>query len=58
VAAKRQRCEYASASPGELSEKRAGRILFVFGALFSGQQAASILSQKCPANFFNCFFLR
>jgi hypothetical protein len=55
VTAKRQRREYVIASPGELSEKRAGRILFVSGALLGRQRAASILSQKCQANRFNWF---
>jgi hypothetical protein len=55
VTAKRQRLEYAIASPGELSEERAGRIFFVVGALLGRQRAASILSQKCPANHFNWF---
>ena len=56
VTAKRQRREYAIASPGELSEERAGRILFVSRALLGRQRAPSILSQKCPTNCFNCFF--
>jgi hypothetical protein len=38
-----------------LSEERAGRILFVPRALLGRQRAASILSQKCPKNFFNWF---
>ena len=53
MTAKRQRREYAVASPGELSEERAARILFVSRALLGRQRAASILSQKCPTNFFN-----
>jgi hypothetical protein len=56
VAAKRQRREYAIASPGKIFEKRAGRILFVSRTLLSRQRVASILSQKFPTNFFNCFF--
>jgi hypothetical protein len=58
VAEKRQRREYAIASPGKLPEEHAGRILFVSGALLGRQRAASILSQKCPVNYFNCFFMR
>jgi hypothetical protein len=50
VTAKRQRREYTIASPGKLSEKRAGRILFVSRALLGRQRAASILSQKFPKN--------
>jgi hypothetical protein len=53
VTAKRQRRKYAIASPGELSEKRAVRILLVSLALLGRQRAASILSQKCPTNYFN-----
>jgi hypothetical protein len=56
VTAKLQRREYAIASPGKLSEELAGRILFVSRALLGRQRAASILSQKSPANGFNCFF--
>jgi hypothetical protein len=55
VTAKQQRREYAIASPGELSEERAGRILFVSRALLGRQRAASILSQKFPKNCFNWF---
>jgi len=56
VTAKRQRREYAIASPGKLSEELAGRILFVSRTLLDRQRAASILSQKCPTNCFNWFF--
>ena len=55
MTAKRQRGEYAIASPGELPEERAGRILFVSQALLGRQRAARILSQKFPTNFFNWF---
>jgi hypothetical protein len=56
VTAKRQRSEYAIASPGKLSEERAGRIFFVFRALLGRQRASRISSQKFPTNYFNCFF--
>jgi hypothetical protein len=55
VTAKQQRRKYAIASPGKMFEERAGRILFVSRALLGRQRAASILSQKCPTNFFNWF---
>jgi len=55
VTAERQRHEFAIASPGELSKERAGRIIFVSRALLGCQRAASILSQKCPTNYFNWF---
>jgi hypothetical protein len=56
VTAKRQRREYAIASPGELTKERAGRILFVSRALLGRQRAASILSQKCPKIASTVFF--
>jgi hypothetical protein len=55
VTAKRQRREYAIASPGTLSKERFGRILFVSRALLGRQRAASILIQKCPKKCFNWF---
>jgi hypothetical protein len=55
VTEKRQRREYAIASPGKLSEERAGRIIFVSRTLLGRQRAASILSQKWPTNCFNWF---
>jgi hypothetical protein len=54
VAAKRQRCEYAIASPGESPKERAGRIPFGFRALLGRQRAACILIQKFPKKIFDC----
>jgi hypothetical protein len=56
VTAKRQRREYAIASPGGQSEERAGRILFASRALLGRQRTASILSQKCPTKLLQLFF--